>query len=165
MIRISGISFASVTSELGTGVSIPSLCLAYSPETLLVRLLAFPLFWDLEPVFCISRDRSSYTLSMENISPLQPNRRLVNPSFQGFFFPTTNRLHLARDKNCERVFEPRSHFIRRLSMSWLMSGLSWFKSHNGFRHGGQYVVCTMPVTVEYDSAATIQYDSVSKPTF
>lgn len=25
-------------------------------------------------------------------------RRLVNPSFQGFFFPTTNRLHLARDK-------------------------------------------------------------------
>lgn len=25
---------------------------------------------------CISRDRSSYTLSMENISPLQPNRRL-----------------------------------------------------------------------------------------
>ena len=40
MIRISGISFASVTSELRTGVSILSLCLAYSPETLLVRLLA-----------------------------------------------------------------------------------------------------------------------------
>ena len=54
MMRISGISFASVTLKLRTGVLILSLCFAYSPDTFLVRLLACSLYWDLEtclPVF------------------------------------------------------------------------------------------------------------------